>query len=220
MHHALKILAALALTLSPLAGREALGQPAGTFVPRSAAATGRPSALTRELHRAEVAFRSGSSLLEAKARLDRVLTADPDDADARRLRAHVLLAQGRPDAALEDADRAADLRPADAEALLLVCEAARLTGARAHALAALERVARLTVRDAPLHARLAWNAAELGDLERAEAFARIAVQQDARLPAAYVQLARVFVLQRQDEAAAATLVRGATARAVDRRTSG
>lgn len=168
--------------------------------------------LTLQLHRAERAWRSGASLLEAKARVDRVLDAAPDDTAALMLRAHVLLGMERPADALRDAGRAAALAPSNGEALLLVCEAARLVGQRARAVDALERAASLAFRDASLHVRLAWNAAELGLLDRAEAFARIALQQDPGLAVAYVQLARIFVQQRQDEAAVSVLVRGLSAR--------
>jgi len=72
------------------------------------------------------------------------------------------------------------------------------------------------VRDGPLHARAAWNAAELGDLERAESLARIAVTQDASRPDGYLLLARLFVLQRHDDAAAAVLARAANAGVVTR----
>ncbi|MDX1741920.1 MAG: hypothetical protein R3178_11525, partial [Rhodothermales bacterium] len=39
-----------------------------------------------EFHRAQAAWKSGGSLLEAKARLDRVIDAGPDDAEALLLR--------------------------------------------------------------------------------------------------------------------------------------
>ncbi|MBE2186857.1 MAG: hypothetical protein IAE99_08810 [Rhodothermales bacterium] len=177
----------------------------------------RPAGPARDLQRAESALRSGvSGAPEAKARLDRILTATPDDADARRLRAHALLALGRPAGALVDAERAVALRPESAEAHLLVVESARLVGNRSRAFAALDRLAALAVRDGPLHARAAWNAAELGDLERAESLARIAVTQDASRPDGYLLLARLFVLQRHDDAAAAVLARAANAGVVTR----
>ena len=178
----------------------------------------RPASVARELQRAEMAFRSGASLLEAKARLDRILTERPTDVEALRLRAHVFLAQNRPADALADAVLAERLAPGDPEVLLLVTEAARRSGDGPRALAALDRAARLAVRDAAAHVRLSWNAAELGDLDRAEAFARIAAQQGPSMPAAHLQLARVLVLQQQDDAAAATLARAAARGLVDRRT--
>lgn len=170
--------------------------------------------VNRELHRAELAWRSGGSLLEAKARLDRVLRSHPDHAPARKLRAHVLIGLARPEAALTDARRAVELAP-DAEALLLVTEAARLSGRDGEARTALDRVGGQAFHDAALHVRLAWNAAELGLLEQAEAFARIALQQDAALPGAYVQLARIFVQQDEEAAAASVIVRGLTLGVLD-----
>lgn len=179
--------------------------------------TARPAGSARDYQRAETALRSGASgAPEAKARLDRILAETPNDADARRLRAHALLALGRPADALADAERAAALRPESAEAHLLVVESSRLVGNRGRAFAALDRLAALAVRDGPLHARAAWNAAELGDLERAESLARIAVTQDASRPDGYLLLARLFVLQRHDEAAAAVLARAANAGVVTR----
>ncbi len=173
--------------------------------------------VSRELHRAELAWRSGGSLLEAKARVDRVLARHPDHAGARRLRAHVLLGMGKPADALVDARRAVELA-GDAEALLLVAEAARLDGREAEARAALDRVSGQAVNDAALHVRLAWNAAELGWLDRAEAFARIALRQDPALPGGYVQLARIFIAQNERDAAASVLVRGLTLGVLDART--
>lgn len=184
-------------------------------VPASGQTTG-TAEVNRELHRAELAWRSGGSLLEAKARIDRVLEQYPDNLAARKLRAYVLLGLRRPAAALDDARRAAALT-ADAEAYLLVCEAARLSGRDAEARAALDQVSALAFDNAPLHVRTAWNAAELGLLDRAEAFARIALQQDPSLPAAYLQLARIFVQQGQRGAAASVLVRSLTLGVLDAR---
>ncbi len=191
-----------ALLLSPLGGAAvpAYGQVAGQ------AAEQAPPDVVRDLHRAELAWRSGGSLLEAKARADRVLARAPDLAAARRLRAHVLLGMARPAEALADARRAVALETT-AEGLLLVAEAARLSNLPDEAHAALDRVAGLAVTDAALHVRLAWNAAEMGLYDRAEAFARIAIQQDPALPGGYVQLARIFARQGERDAAASVLVR-------------
>lgn len=224
-----RLLAALAvgLALGGAAVSEASAQPWRRVLPPPPAPTvsgltgesrlSRPAGTARDLQRAETALRSGvSGAPEAKARLDRILASSPNDADARRLRAHALLALGRPEDALADAERAVALRPESAEAQLLVVEAARLVGNRSRAFAALDRLAALAVRDGPLHARAAWNAAELGDLERAESLARIAVTQDASRPDGYLLLARLFVLQRHDDAAAAVLARAASAGVVTR----
>lgn len=168
----------------------------------------RPPEVNVQYHRAEKAFTSGASMLEAKARVDRVLAAVPDDHEARKLRAQVLLALDRPDEAFLDAMRATMLAPEDGEAHLILAEAARATGARRLAIEALDLAAQHVLDDAAFHVRLSMNAAALGQLDRAEAFARIGLALDAREPAAYYQLARVFVLQRRPQDAAETLARG------------
>jgi len=161
-----------------------------------------------QFHRAEAAFKSGTSLLEAKARVDRVLEDLPDDIEARKLRAEVFIAMGRPKDALVDARRAAQLAPGDGEAHLLVSEAARLSGDYELAIQAMDDAAEHAPDDAPLHVRLSWNAMEIGQLEKAEAFARIALALRPNDAAAYQQLARAFILQDKHEAAAEILARG------------
>lgn len=164
--------------------------------------------LSMQFHRAETAWRSGTSLLEAKARVDRVLDALPDDVEARKLRAEVLLAMNRPSDALRDAQAATALDSKDGEAQIILSEAARLSGHRALAVKALDAAAERIVDDGPLHLRLSWNAMELGELDKAEAFARIALALQPEAPAAYQQLARVFILQNKDDDAAEILARG------------
>lgn len=164
--------------------------------------------LNMQFHRAEAAFKSGTSLLEAKARVDRVLEDLPDDIEARKLRAEVFIAMGRPKDALVDARRAAQLAPGDGEAHLLVSEAARLSGDYELAIQAMDDAAEHAPDDAPLHVRLSWNAMEIGQLEKAEAFARIALALRPNDAAAYQQLARAFILQDKHEAAAEILARG------------
>lgn len=164
--------------------------------------------LNVQYHRAETAWRSGASILEAKARLDRVLRALPDDGEARKLRAQVLLAMDRPEEALHDARRAVEIRPDDGEAYLILCEAARLTGHDREALAALDAAAERVLEDAAFHLRLSWNATLLGQTDKAEAFARIALALNPTEAAAYYQLARIFVRQERLDDAAAVLARG------------
>lgn len=164
--------------------------------------------LSIQFHRAEAALKSGTSLLEAKARVDRVLEDLPNDAEARKLRAEVLLAMGRPQEALVDAQRAVELVPEDGEAYLLVSESARLSGNESLAIQAMDEAAEHAPDDAPLHVRLSWNAMELGQLEKSEAFARIALALRPNDAAAYQQLARAFILQEKDGSAAEILVRG------------
>lgn len=168
----------------------------------------RPPELHRQYHRAETAWRTGSSMLEAKARVDRVLNALPQDADARKLRAEVLLAMDRPADAFVDAQVAVDLQPHDPEALILLCEAARRTDRLDIAAAALDQAADQVSDDATMHVRLSWNAAALGSFDKAEAFARIALAADPNHPACYYQLARAFIQQDDLEEAALTLAQG------------
>lgn len=164
--------------------------------------------LNAQYHRAETAWRSGGSLLEAKARVDRVLRELPDDVEARKLRAQVLLALGHPREAMMDARHAAQVRPQDGEAHLLVAEAARLCGERRVAREMLDEAGRLVLDDADLHVRLSWSAQQLGQLHKAEAFARTAHALDPSNPAAFYQLARVFIVQGRSDDAAAILRRG------------
>ena len=184
-------------------------------VPQAYAQVDRPPELDMHYHRAEAAWRSGMSMLEAKARVDRVLEALPDDVAALKLRAQVLLAMSRYGEALSDARHAVRLASGDGEAHLILSEAARLSNDRALALKALEAAAEHVLDDPVLHIRLSWNAAELGQLEQAESYARIALALDPALPAAYYQLARVFVQRQNEEAAAEVLVRGLRRSVVD-----
>ncbi len=178
-------------------------------------AEGHSLALGQELRRAETAWKSGTSLLEAKARLDRVVEAYPDELEARTLRAQVLLSMNRPDEALADTRRAVELAPESGEAHLLLSEAARVSGDLDLARAELDRAAELLKEDAALHTRLSWNAALLGQLDRAEAFARVALALDDRSAAAYYQLARVFLLRGSPDQAVTVLERGFRASVLD-----
>lgn len=175
----------------------------------------RPPVLDIEYHRAEMAWKSGTSVLEAKARLDRVLRKLPDDQEALRLRAEVLLGLDRPEEALADAQRAAELRPSDGEAHLILSEAARRSSRPDLARRALGEAAAHLTNDAMLHVRLSWNAVLLEQPERAEAYARIALAQDEKLPEAYYQLARVFARNGKRDEAAAVLARGLRASVVE-----
>lgn len=168
----------------------------------------RSPALNAQYHRAEAAWESGGSLLEAKTRLDRVLQALPDDQAARRLRARVLLALGRVDEALVDARRAVELDPEDGEAYDVLCEAARRSGDLELAERALDEATRRTFSDPNLLLRFSWHAVELERLDDAASFARRALVQAPGDPAAYYQVARVALLQGQPDDAVAVLVRG------------
>lgn len=168
----------------------------------------RPPELDVQFHRAETAWKSGASMLEAKARVDRVLTEIPDDGEARKLRAQILMAMGRRHEALFDAQEAVKIRPEDGEAYLVLSEAARVNGRHHLAVEALDAAAERVLEDVDFHIRLSWNAALLGQLDRAEAFARIALALDSTRAEAYYQLARVFVRKEQTDAAASILERG------------
>ena len=168
----------------------------------------RSPALELQFDRAERAWNSGGSFLEAKTRLDRVIAALPGDVEARLLRAKVLLALDRPEDAIIDAERAAELRPQSPHTWLTLAEAARKRGNEAQAREALDEAARHAGRDAALHIRLSWNAQMLGQEKKAEAYARTALALDPSLPAAYHQLARIFMQNGQTDEAASTLGRG------------
>jgi tetratricopeptide (TPR) repeat protein len=161
-----------------------------------------------QFHRAETAWKSGASVLEAKARVDRVLNEIPDDGEARKLRAQILMDMDRRQEALFDAREAVKIRPDDGEAYLILSEAARLNGNHHLAVEALDAAAERVLEDPDFHIRLSWNASLLGQPERAEAFARIALALDSSKAAAYYQLARVFIRKNQDDAAASVLERG------------
>lgn len=169
---------------------------------------GRSPQLNVQFYRALAAWRSKISLLEAKVRVDRILQVVPHDAEARKLRAKVLLELDRPEAAREDARRVVSEHPEDGEAHLLLAEALRRSGDREQARHALDAAAAHIPRSALLHVRLSWNAVQLGLEDRAETYARRAIAYDADLPAAYYQLARVYVLTEQQSRAAKLLARG------------
>lgn len=174
----------------------------------SSAQESRPPELDVQFNRAETAWKSGASVLEAKARVDRVLSSIPDDGEARKLRAQILMAMDRPHEALYDARQAVKLQPQDGEAYLILSEAARFNGDYHLAIEALDAAAERVLEDADFHIRLSWNAALLGQLDRAEAFARIALALDSTKAAAYYQLARVFIQKDQSGDAASILEKG------------
>lgn len=181
---------------------------AGAAAYQAEAQDRRPPELDVQFHRAEKAWRSGASVLEAKARVDRVLKERPADSEARKLRAQILMSMNRHEEALSDAQKAVQLRPQDGEAYLVLSEAARMNGDEHLAIEALDAAAERIMEDADFHIRLSWNASLLGQLDRAEAFARIALALGPTRAPAYYQLARVFVRKNQMDDAAAILARG------------
>ncbi len=169
----------------------------------------RPPELRQEFHRAERAWRTGTNLYEAKIRLDRVLKAVPDDAEARLVRARVLLDLDRPSEALADARAATRITPGDGRAWLVRAEAAqRGEGDREEAFDALDRAAERITDGIDEHVRLSWVAQALSEIDRAEAFARIALALGPDAPAAYWRLAEVFVAQERFGDAETLLARG------------
>lgn len=179
-----------------------------TVLMEASAQDRRPPELDVEFHRAEKAWRSGASVLEAKIRVDRVLDELPADPEARKLRAQILMSMDRYEEALTDARQAVQLRPQDGEAYLVLSEAARMNDDEHLAINALDAAAERVLEDADFHIRLSWNASLLGQLDRAEAYARIALALGPTRAPAYYQLARVFVRKEQIDDAAAILSRG------------
>lgn len=161
----------------------------------------RPPELNVQFHRAHTAWATGNSLLEAKARIDRVLEALPDDVEALKLRAAILLDMDRPSEAFADADRATRITPEDGEAHLLRCESAAETGQDDEARDALEKASNLFLQRIDHYVRLSACALEIDATTRAESLARVAVAQDNTDPRGHVQLARVFLATRKSEEA-------------------
>ena len=176
----------------------------------------RPPALSAQLHRAEIAYKSGASLLEAKVRVDRVLDELPNDTQALKLRSKVYVSMERYTEALADARRAAAVDPADGEAQLLVSLSAQGAGNHDLALRAMDRAAALLVDDASSHVELAGIARAMGLYEKAEAFARIGVALDPTLASAQLELARAFVAQKKFPAATLILQKAIEAGTVKR----
>lgn len=167
----------------------------------------RPPDLKQDFFRAERAWRSGSNLLEAKVRLDRVLDFLPDDHEAVRLRARVLLALDRPADALDDAARLTELLPLDADAWILRAEACLDRGITDSATVALRRAARLTTDEPGDHARMSRLAQRLDLLDEAETYARVGLAMAPDDPSLHSRLAHVFVAQGRPNDAATLLAR-------------
>jgi len=156
-----------------------------------------------QFHRARTAWTTGNSLLEAKARIDRVLIMHPDDAEALKLRAEILMDLGRPEDAFTDASKATDLAEEDGEAHLILCEAAAATDQIGEAERALDTAANLFLTRIDFYVRLSDCAFAIDATVRAESLARVAIAQDEQDVRGHLQLARVFMgLDRLDNARA------------------
>ena len=175
----------------------------------------RPPALEVQFNRAESAWRTGASLHEAKARVDRVIRELPEDGEARKLRAQVLLALDRPEEALVDALKAVEKDSSDPEARVVLCETAIAAGEPALAHRELDAAAARTLDDPVLNMRLSATAIALGQLDRAENFAKLALELAPLSPQAHYQLARVLVRRSRNDEAVDVLERGLQKAAVD-----
>ncbi len=161
----------------------------------------RSNAISAQLYRAEIAYKSGASLLEAKVRVDRVLKQLPNDAEALKLRSRVFVAMGRYKEALSDARKAAAVDPNDGDSQLLVAITALQLGNNELAVRSMDKAAGLLVDNAFAHVELSRLARQMMQLEKAEAFARIAVQLQPNQSSCQIELARAFVAQGKTNAA-------------------
>ena len=176
----------------------------------------RPNNLNAQFYRAETAWKSGNSVLEAKARVDEVLSALPKDQEALKLRSRILLSMERYDEAYLDARSSVAVDPSDAEAYAILCEAARKSGRQDAAIEAMEKVTDLVVDNAALHVHLSREAMYLGQYDRAEAFARTAIVQAPADPSTHYQMARVFAEQGKYDEARTVIENGIRNRIVSR----
>jgi len=160
---------------------------------RAGVQSGRNAEQETQFHRARTAWESGISMLEAKARIDRVLKELPRDVEALKLRTSILMGLGRPADAIDDALYTVQLTPTDGEAQLLLCETAVANGNKPIATAALEAASVLILSQSQHLIRLSACALAADDSARAEALARIVVAQKESDPRGHIQLARVFL---------------------------
>lgn len=203
----------LVAVLAPLTSTGQVSVPARGVQPTPPvrARTQRPADLQQDYHRAARAWRAGTNLDEARARLDRVLVRLPGDVDALRLRTRVLLDQGRAVSALDDAKRLILLDPDEASTWLLGAEAWLAAGSPDSAAAALSSAASRVGNRSDEHLQLSWLAERLGRFDEAETYARVGLAVAPDRPAAISRLAHVFMAQGRSGDAATLL-----ARALDR----
>jgi len=188
---------AIALLLIALLG--------GISTPTAQAQTVQSADTKVQFHRARTAFESGNSLLEAKARIDRVLKEDPEDVEALKLRSSILMGLGRKEDAIDDAIFATRLAPKDGEAQLLLCETAYANENMPLASEALKNATDVIAKQVSWLVRLSVCALSLGDTHRAESLARTAVAANDLEPKAHIQLARIFVRSGRNQDAISVL---------------
>jgi len=111
--------------------------------------------LARLVEEAEDALDRGDRV-RALALADQLLSMAPDDPAVRKVRARIFVAVDAGEEALEEARRAAELNPADAEVQMFVGVAAWRGGRLTLAQAAMERAIQLSGGDAGLWAEYAW----------------------------------------------------------------
>ena len=173
--------------------QRALEQSESQLGVRSRVQSGRNAEQETQYHRARTAWESGISLLEAKARIDRVLAELPEDTDALKLRVSILMGLGRKEEAIDDALLVVQLDSTDGEGQLLLCETAMANGNPTIAHRALESASDLIITGVPFLIRLSTCALSANETARSEALARIAVAQNEKDPRGQIQLARIFL---------------------------
>lgn len=132
---------------------------------------------------------------DAAAVLMRALRRQPDHAGMRRNLVRALLAAGRLEAVLPQAEAALALVPDDPELHFARGVALNATGQPTAACAAFHRALTLNPDHAPSWLNWGNASADLDDLEAAEALCRSALRLDPRLTEAHVSLG--YVLTRQ-----------------------
>ncbi|HEX4149351.1 MAG TPA: hypothetical protein VHY20_10200, partial [Pirellulales bacterium] len=131
---------------------------------------------------------AASQYVRALALLDQLQAIEADNALVHQLRANVLLALGNFDAALGEAEQAAELAPADTQAPLLVARTAWRMGATGKAQSAFERAMRLSSAEPALLAEYAVFMAQERGPRPAELAARQALAADEQSAEAWAAL--------------------------------
>jgi Tfp pilus assembly protein PilF len=166
---------------------------------------------------------AASEHARALALLDQLHASGSGQAQVHQLRANVLLAMDQPDAALAEAEQAAQLAPDDRQAPLLIARTAWRTGATGKAQSAFERAIRLSSGEPALLAEyavfMAWERgprpAELAAREAlaaneqsAEAWAALGLAQHRmhRASAAQASLKRALQLDPNSSMAQSAMV--------------